>query len=198
MANGNCRQKKKNSMKSEKKKKLLHLSFTAYNLLDKPQAQYRKLKVIRFACLMLRKVDPRSKGADAVNEIQSQSQSLSLSATHALNFNTLIKMFGFKQFYFCFYANAILCSRGRRRKKGKGVVGRRFFMLLWNLLYFSPLIVQKADKKQRHKEQREGVGGRRRGEGVGQGQGLHSLATATQPMQVNQVSVVLGRVSCSG
>lgn len=33
-------------------------------------------------------------------------------------------------------------------------------MLLWNLLYFSPLIVQKADKKQRHKEQREGIGGR--------------------------------------
>lgn len=198
MANGNCRQKK--NEKSEKKKNLLHFSFTAYNLLDKPQAQYRKLKVIRFACLMLRKVDPRSKGADAVNEIQSQSQSLSLSATHALNFNTLIKMFGFKQFYFCFYANAILCSRGRRSKRGegeRGVVGRRFFMLLWNLLYFSPLIVQKADKKQRHKEQREGVGGRRRGR-EWQGQGLHSLATATQPMQVNQVSVVLGRVSCSG
>lgn len=81
MANGNCRQKKKNSMKSERKK-LLHFSFTAYNLLDKPQAQYRKLKVIRFACLMLRKVDPRSKGADAVNEIQSQSQSLSLFLPH--------------------------------------------------------------------------------------------------------------------
>lgn len=155
MANGNCRQKKKNE-----RKKLLHFSFTAYNLLDKPQAQYRKLKVIRFACLMLRKVDPRSKGADAVYEIQSQSL-LSLSATHALNFNTLIKMFGFKQFYFCFYANAILCSSGRRSKRregGRGEVGRRFFMLLWNLLYFSPLIVHKADKKQRHKEQREGVG----------------------------------------
>lgn len=81
MANGNCRQKKKNSKKSEKKKKLLHFSFTAYNLLDKPQAQYRKLKVIRFACLMLRKVDPRSKGADAVNEIQSQSSLLSLPHT---------------------------------------------------------------------------------------------------------------------
>lgn len=81
MANGNCRQKK-NSKKSEKKKKLLHFSFTAYNLLDKPQAQYRKLKVIRFACLMLRKVNPRSKGADAVNEIQSQSSLLSLSPCH--------------------------------------------------------------------------------------------------------------------
>lgn len=54
MANGNCRQKKKNEQN------LLHFSFTAYNLLDKPQAQYRKLKVIRFACLMLRKVDPRA------------------------------------------------------------------------------------------------------------------------------------------
>lgn len=109
-------------MKSEKKK-LLHFSFTAYNLLDKPQAQYRKLKVIRFACLMLRKVDPRSKGADAVNEIQSQSQSLlSLSATYALNFNTLIKMFGFKQFYFCFYANAILC---RRKDQGEEEGGSR-------------------------------------------------------------------------
>lgn len=108
---------------------------------------------------MLRKVDPRSKGADAVNEIQSQSQSLSLPATYSLNFNTLIKMFGFKQFYFCFYANAILCSRVGRKERGRGgrrVVGRRFFMLLWNLLYFSPLIVHKADKKQRHKEQREG------------------------------------------
>lgn len=72
---------------------------------------------------MLRKVDPRSKGADAVNEIQSQS--LSLPATYALNFNTLIKMFGFKQFYFCFYANAILCSRGKRRKKGEGEGGSR-------------------------------------------------------------------------
>lgn len=80
MANGNCRQKKKNSKKSEKN--LLHFSFTAYNLLDKPQAQYRKLKVIRFACLMLRKVDPRSKGADAVNEIQSQPQSLSVFLPH--------------------------------------------------------------------------------------------------------------------
>lgn len=42
-------------------------------------------------------------------------------------------------------------------------------MLLWNLLYFSPLIVHKADKKQRHKEQREGVGvggGGRSGAGV--------------------------------
>lgn len=88
--------------------------------------------------------------------ILSLSLSLSLLATHAMNFNTLIKMFGFKQFYFCFYANAILCSRGRRSKRregGRGVVGRRFFMLLWNLLYFSPLIVHKADKKQRHKEQ---------------------------------------------
>lgn len=76
MANGNCRQKKKNEQKN-----LLHFSLTAYNLLDKPQAEYRKLKVIRFACLMLRKVDPRSKGADAVNEIQSQSP-LSLSSCH--------------------------------------------------------------------------------------------------------------------
>lgn len=118
MANGNCRQKKKKS-----EKKLLHFSFTAYNLLDKPQAQYRKLKVIRFACLMLRKVDPRSKGADAVNEIRSQT--LSLSATHALNFNTLIKMFGFQQFYFCFYANAILCSRGRRKDHGEEEGGSR-------------------------------------------------------------------------
>lgn len=93
----------------------------------------------------------------------SLSLFLSLPATYALNFNTLIKMFGFKQFYFCFYANAILCSRGGRKERGregggKEVVGRRFFMLLWNLLYFSPLIVRKADKKQRHKEQRERVG----------------------------------------
>lgn len=89
-----------------------------------------------------------------------------------------------------YYAAGVEGARG-----GREVVGRRFFMLLWNLLYFSPLIVQKADKKQRHKEQREGVG-LEKGEGVGQG--LHSLAMATQPMQVNQVSVVLGRVSCSG
>lgn len=49
-------------------------------------------------------------------------------------------------------------AEGRIWERRRGVVGRRFFMLLWNLLYFSPLIVQKADKKQRHKEQREGVG----------------------------------------
>lgn len=52
-----------------------------------------------------------------------------------------------------YYAAGVEGARG-----GREVVGRRFFMLLWNLLYFSPLIVQKADKKQRHKEQREGVG----------------------------------------
>lgn len=78
MANGNCRQKQQKKKKNGKKRTLLHFSFTGYNLLDKPQAQYKKLKVIRFACLMLRKVDPRSKGADAVNEIQSLALSLSL------------------------------------------------------------------------------------------------------------------------
>lgn len=57
-----------------------------------------------------------------------------------------------------YYAAGVEGARG-----GREVVGRRFFMLLWNLLYFSPLIVHKADKKQRHKEQREGIGGRRKG-----------------------------------
>lgn len=38
------------------------------------------------------------------------------TSSHALNFNTLIKMFGFKQFYFCFYANA-----GGEAERGMGL-----------------------------------------------------------------------------
>lgn len=66
---------------------------------------------------------------------------------------------------------------GRSRRVGRQAAGSS----CWNLLYFSPFIVQQADKKQSTKRSEKG-------ERQGLAQELHSLAMATQPMQVNRVS----------